>query len=65
MEMQSHTTAFQADAFQFDAFQIFDEDYVGPPAKAASAGTSFARAKSKTAPILNAASAGAPLGNAR
>lgn len=65
MEVQATITAFQADAFQFDVFQIGDEDYVGTPAKVMASGGAFARAKSNAAPVLNVSSGGAALGSAR
>jgi hypothetical protein len=51
----SPSTAFQPDAFQFDAFQIFDR-----PTKVAASGAAIGKAKMNARPVLDIQASGAP-----
>jgi len=53
-------TAFQPDAFQDDAFQIFDDDISGRPVKVTSAGAAIGKATMNASPVLDIQSSGAP-----
>jgi hypothetical protein len=53
-------TAFQPDAFQDDAFQIFDDDVSGRPIKVTAAGAAIGKATMNASPILDIQASGAP-----
>lgn len=57
---QVRTTAFQPDAFQFDAFQVFDEDFADRPTKVAASGAAIGKAKMNASPVLDIQASGAP-----
>ena len=57
----SSTPAFQPDAFQDDAFQIFDEDISGRPIKVTAAGAAIGKATMNASPVLDIQSSGAPV----
>lgn len=64
--MAKAKSAFQANAFQFDAFQITEEDFADRPAKATATGTWFGKARMNARPVFGAKSTGAPaLGRVR